>query len=115
MKLLILPLSLLISLSTSKKFEKSEGIFVLTNKNYDAAVKEFDYLLVYFYAPWCGHCKRLKPEFEKCATDLMRNDPPVHLVKVRLMKIKTIKTILILFVLRLIVQRQEKTHVGGSR
>jgi len=35
-----------------------------------------------FYAPWCGHCKRLKPEFEKSAGDLLRNDPPVHLVKV---------------------------------
>ena len=30
----------------------------------------------------CGHCKRLKPEFEKASGDLLRNDPPVHLVKV---------------------------------
>ena len=30
----------------------------------------------------CGHCKRLKPEFEKSSGDLLRNDPPVHLVKV---------------------------------
>ena len=50
---LLLALSLVLTLTqAAKKFHKSEGIFVLTDKNYDAAVKEFEYLLVYFYAPW---------------------------------------------------------------
>lgn len=32
--------------------------------------------------PRCGHCKRLKPEFENAAPGLLANDPPVSLVKV---------------------------------
>ena len=84
MKALVLTLLSLISLSAGekKKYEKSEGIFLLTDKNYDAAVAEFDYLLVYFFAPWCGHCKALGPEFVKAGQMLKEKDSIIKLAKV---------------------------------
>ena len=70
MKVLIV-LTLVSFIATKKSpYEKSEGVLVLTDKNYDLAVAEFDYLLVYFYAPWCGHCKRMKPDFQVVAKEM---------------------------------------------
>jgi len=48
----------------------SSDVIILDDKNFDEEVKKHEYVLVEFYAPWCGHCKQLEPEWEKAATEL---------------------------------------------
>jgi len=58
------------------------GVLILTDSNFDEAIAKYDYLLVEFYAPWCGHCKKLTPEYEKAAATLATFDPPLTIAKV---------------------------------
>jgi len=40
--------------------------YVLTDKSFRGHVPRGDHFIM-MYAPWCGHCKNLKPEWEKLA------------------------------------------------
>ncbi len=60
--------------------EKDGEILVLTQSNFEEALKENPYLMVEFYAPWCGHCKTLAPEYATAAVRLV--DTPFKLAKV---------------------------------
>jgi protein disulfide-isomerase A6 len=54
-----------------KNSKSSSDVVELTDTNFEALVMESnDLWLVEFFAPWCGHCKKLAPEWEAAASQL---------------------------------------------
>jgi protein disulfide-isomerase A1 len=68
--------------SVFAEFEKEGGVIVGSADNFDDVLASASHALVEFYAPWCGHCKSLAPEYEKAAQALAAADSTAVLVKV---------------------------------
>ena len=55
----------------------------LTSHSFSQAVRKSGLTFVKFYAPWCGHCKRLAPTWDKLAEEIQHLSTSVTIAKVR--------------------------------
>jgi len=66
----------------AKVVKPPSAVVDLTPANFDAiALDPTKDVLVEFFAPWCGHCKHLAPDYEKVAI-AFANEPNVVIAKV---------------------------------
>ncbi|KAG4974448.1 hypothetical protein JHK87_031269 [Glycine soja] len=60
--------------SSEEAFKEPEvddkDVVVLKERNFTTVVENNRFVMVEFYAPWCGHCQALAPEYAAAATEL---------------------------------------------
>ena len=60
---LLLTCSLVLADTNKWGVEDANGVSALTNDNFEEFVKTHPYVFVKFFAPWCGHCKKMAESY----------------------------------------------------
>jgi len=81
MNLKLLVLSAVMTILAAGKEIKMDGkIYEPDSTNFTQLLKEHEFVLVDFFAPWCGHCQRLEPHYKRAANELSRRIKPKKMV-----------------------------------
>lgn len=96
------------------KSGSGSDVVELTDSNFNKQVLDSkDVWLVEFYAPWCGHCQKLKPIWESVATELKDKvkvgalDATVHQSQANKYEIKGFPTI------KVFINGEVEDYMGG--
>ena len=60
----------------------ADPVLVLTDGNFGEVVGSTKYIMVEFFAPWCGHCQSFAPQYSQAALALREAGSEVRLAKV---------------------------------
>ncbi|CAK7893854.1 protein disulfide-isomerase [[Candida] anglica] len=62
--------------------DPNSAVVKLTSADYESFIAENPLILAEFFAPWCGYCKVLGPEFSKAADVLEVSHPSIKLAQI---------------------------------
>ena len=60
-----------------------QGVVELSSESFSSTLEDNESVFVKFFAPWCGHCKRLAPTWERLAEAVHGSMSTVTIAKVR--------------------------------
>lgn len=62
--------------------DPNSAVVKLTTSEYQSFMESNPLVLAEFFAPWCGYCKMLGPEYSKAADQLNESNPDIKLVQI---------------------------------
>ena len=77
---LLIVLSIIIKIICIDKFPVENSTIILTDSSIEKAIEQYENIIIYFYAPWCGHCRVFEPEYQKASPILQKDN--IYLAKI---------------------------------